>query len=209
VRGHARAKTIEDVSALRYIIGEATQIMRAAEDALEAARPKRPTTAPTSERAVSFQARRDAAKALRKAAARAALTVYDTVLIQGRRIGDVWYSELEALRAESAFAASLCDQLMRHGRPSAPTRVRDLVSQETLAAMVERAKRQGPMLGACHIEHQIAGIMVRAVFAQSHKRRNPVLTKDYPAAVRAVRNYRECVKRTWPPQWVPLPRNVG
>jgi hypothetical protein len=74
------------------------------------------------------------------------------------------------------------------------------------------SEKQGPMLGACHIEHQIAGIMVRGVFAQAHKRRNPVLTKAYPAAVTAVKNYRECVKRTWP-TWpedvMPIPRNLG
>jgi hypothetical protein len=142
VRGYARATTIQDIVALRFLIAEATEIMRAAEDVIEAARPKRSATAPTSERALSFQERRDAKKAARKAAVRAALTVYDTVMIQGRRIGDVWYSELEAMRSEGAFAASLCDQLIRHAKPSTPTRVRDLVSQETLAAMVERAKAE-------------------------------------------------------------------
>jgi hypothetical protein len=148
VRGHAGATTIDDISALRFLIAEATEIMRAAEDALEAARPKRPTTAPTSKRALSFQERRDAEKAVRKAAVRAALTVYDTVMIQGRRVGDLWYSELEALRSESAFAASLCDQLIRHATPSTPTRVRDLVSQGTLAAMVKRAKAEANQLSS-------------------------------------------------------------
>jgi hypothetical protein len=69
------------------------------------------------------------------------------------------------------------------------------------------SEKQGPWV--CKVERTIAGIMVRAVFAQAHKRRNPVLTKAYPAAVIAVKNYRECVKRTWPREWVPLPRNVG
>jgi hypothetical protein len=148
VRGHARATTIDDIVALRFLIAEATEIMRAAEDALEAARPKRPTTVPTSERALSFQERRDAEKAVRKVAVRAALTIYDTVMIQGRRVGDLWYSELEALRSESAFAASLCDQLIRHAKPSTDTRVRDMVSQETLAAMVERAKAEAERVAA-------------------------------------------------------------
>jgi hypothetical protein len=69
------------------------------------------------------------------------------------------------------------------------------------------SEKQGPWV--CKVERTIAGITVRAVFAQAHKRRNPVLTKAYFAAVTAVKNYRECVKRTWPRERVPLPRNVG
>jgi len=128
-----QSATSEGIAALVYLIDLARILLRRAEDDLakKVAPPKRYMTA--SPKIIARQRQREKAAAI-------ALTLYDSVLIQNKSVGNLWYSELEAMRSESAFAASLADQLLRHGAPTVPTRVRDLVNQKTLALMVKKAK---------------------------------------------------------------------
>jgi len=79
-------------------------------------------------------------QAKRRATAKVILSLYDTMKLGTKSVGDVWYSELIAIRSESVFAASLADQIMKHARPSGPARVRDIVNEKTLAKMVARAR---------------------------------------------------------------------
>lgn len=70
-------------------------------------------------------------------------TVYDSVLLGGRPVGDVWYHELHNMRDASLYDAELSRQLLAHARPNAPTQVRDMVSTAVLARMVEKALQSG------------------------------------------------------------------
>lgn len=138
VRGYARVATVEDIAALRYLIARASVLARAAEDALERQRIKaKGKPSPKNEQRKKMQQH---VTAMRKVAAKAALSLYETTMVLGRAIGDIWYTELQAMRTESVFVASLCDQLLRHATPSADIQIRDMVNLATLEKMIAKAK---------------------------------------------------------------------
>jgi hypothetical protein len=120
--------------ALRVLIKRASNCLRAAEDALIASNPARkykPAPVVVAQR-----------RQIRERAAAIALSLYDSVAILNKRVGDIWYSELEAMRSESAFAASLADQLIRYAIPNQPTKVREMVTEQTLERMIKKARRE-------------------------------------------------------------------
>lgn len=134
VMGRVSGSSPEGAAALRRLIREA-QIKLSEIDAELAAKA-----------AISVKARTPSPYLIAKReqqtqAAKAAIALYDSVKMLGRAVGDIWYHELNAMRSESAFAASLADQLLRHGRPSQPTRIRDFVNQKTLASMIKKAEQ--------------------------------------------------------------------
>ncbi len=59
----------------------------------------------------------------------------------GRKIGDILFRELESLRAENAVEAELLRQIQRHAvNVPIDALVRDIVSDDQLATMLDRAK---------------------------------------------------------------------
>ncbi len=66
--------------------------------------------------------------------------LYVSTLIAGRPIGEIRYSQLAALARASAFEASLARQILARGKPPTDARVRDLVSERDLRAMVANAR---------------------------------------------------------------------
>lgn len=67
--------------------------------------------------------------------------VFDTVKIAGKPIGDIWYSELRAYRDTGIFEAKICEAILRHGKPTEDKKIRNLLPEKVLAAMVEQARR--------------------------------------------------------------------
>lgn len=74
---------------------------------------------------------------------KAVVSLFDTLKIDGRPIGNIWYSELDAIRRQGAFEAHICQAILRHGKPSKDTKVRDLITEKKLAEFVAAAK--GPV----------------------------------------------------------------
>jgi hypothetical protein len=134
--GRAEPANEEGIRALRYIIAEAQALLKMAEQEWFASLPRGKGSGGGTKQASPV-----ATVALREKAAKAALSLFESVLIQGRAIGSIWYHELEAFETESLFAASLAKQLREYGIPNQPVRVKDWVSQKTLSEMVKKAKR--------------------------------------------------------------------
>jgi hypothetical protein len=77
---------------------------------------------------------------LRAANAELRKSLHDTLMLMGRMVGDIRYSELPAMRSQGAYAESLADQLLSHGIPDGDARVRSFVSEVALKKMDERAR---------------------------------------------------------------------
>ncbi len=130
VMGRAEGTTAEGAQALRLLIRTANQRLANIEAVL------------ASKIEIKARVASPYLVAKREQHAKAAITalsLYETVKVLGRSIGDIWYHELDAIRGESAFAASLADQIIRCGIPNRPTRVRDFINRKTLAEMVKKA----------------------------------------------------------------------
>jgi len=87
------------------------------------------------------------ARKVNKIAAEAADSIMKSTKILGRAIGDIYYSELYAMRRESRFAASLADQIIKCGTPADPnnTKIRQMVNPDELATMIKKAKAAAAM----------------------------------------------------------------
>lgn len=70
----------------------------------------------------------------------AAKSLYETVQVSGRPIGDIWYSELHAIKKNGLFEAHICTAILHHGVPCDDKKVRGLIPEKTLASMVRAAQ---------------------------------------------------------------------
>lgn len=71
---------------------------------------------------------------------RMVVSLFDSVMLGGKAVGNVWYSELAAIRKAGTFEASLAHQILCHGSPSKDVKVRDMINEKTLLKMVAAAK---------------------------------------------------------------------
>jgi hypothetical protein len=140
LRGDHKFSNMDAIKALRHLIETARTKLRLLEGE-EYTRYRRSVPVRAHERSEARSQAVAKARQVREVAAKAALSVYKTITLGGKAIGDVWYDELIAIRKESRFAASLADQLMNCGIPDKPTQIKNMVSESRLAQMVELANR--------------------------------------------------------------------
>lgn len=69
------------------------------------------------------------------------VSLFDSVEVGGRPIGAIWYSQLSSLRDRGAFEAALCQSILMHGKPAEDVKIRDMITEKTLARFVQNAKR--------------------------------------------------------------------
>lgn len=59
-------------------------------------------------------------------------SLYDSIKLGGRSIGDVHYRELDKLRQEGLYEGALCDQILRYARPNNNAAIRDIIKEDVL-----------------------------------------------------------------------------
>lgn len=69
------------------------------------------------------------------------IEVFDIITLGGQKAGEVWTSDLEKIRSLGVFESGLCEMLLGYAKHSEVCQVRNLVSAEIFADMVERAKK--------------------------------------------------------------------
>lgn len=130
----------ESLKVLRALIDAATEELRTIQNAMvETASVK---TIAKSPAVIQRQAER-------KERAKMFLSLYDSFVINGRPIGDIYYHELAALvkerqaKIKTMFVElSLLNQLQKHGNPTKPTKIRDMVTVATLRSMIFKAQSE-------------------------------------------------------------------
>lgn len=70
---------------------------------------------------------------------RVVTSLFDTVKIGGKAVGNVWYSELSAIRKAGTFEAALAHQILSHAKPAEDVKVRDMINERVLVKMVAAA----------------------------------------------------------------------
>jgi hypothetical protein len=140
LRGSHKLTAMDAIRALRHLIEAARTKLRVLEDE-EHAKHRRSVPVRAHERSETRAQAVAKSRKVREVAAKAALSIYKTIMLAGKAIGDIWYDELLAIRTESRFAATLADKIMKCGIPAKPTQIKNMVSEAQLAQMVERAKR--------------------------------------------------------------------
>lgn len=70
---------------------------------------------------------------------RVVTSLFDTIKIGGKPVGNVWYSELSAIRKAGTFEAALAHQILTHAKPSEDIKVRDMINEKVLVKMVAAA----------------------------------------------------------------------
>lgn len=127
VRGAAAGRTFRSVR--RFLGSEAFRPVLAA--------------APISYWGLKKRCRAEKARRQRQLATigRATLSLFDTIVVDGQPVGDVWYSQLEGIRSKGTFEASVCAAILAHGRPAVDTQVRDMMREDVLSRIVASARK--------------------------------------------------------------------
>ena len=141
VRGNADPSPLDAIAALDHLAGVVRARLTEYHEREEAERVRKPTR--RTPVAAALQKQRDD---MAKAAHQTVWTLFDTLHLGGRPIGEVWYHELEKLRHAGLFEAALVDFLLKHTVPTSPMRIRDMISEKALKNMVVQAEEAAKVI---------------------------------------------------------------